>query len=122
MKIKWLVIPLAVGALYGNAFAEEKSELKGSVLKSIPLKKAVKTVAPLFSGNFNVVGIGLSTGQKLEKHQTPTSAFLYIQSGSVIFTMAGKKVLLQVGDYFAIPAQEMHEVEANEDSRLILVK
>jgi quercetin dioxygenase-like cupin family protein len=36
--------------------------------------------------------------------------------------MGGKTESLRAGDYFAIPPKEMHEVEASEDSRLMLIK
>jgi|GEM_PF-626205 len=122
MKSAKYLLPLAIGILSGSAFGEMESKMKGSISESVQLKKEDKSVASLFSGSFKVMGIGLMKGQKLEKHTTPTSAFLYVQSGAVVFSMGGKKESLRAGDYFAIPSKEMHEVEASEDSRLMLVK
>jgi quercetin dioxygenase-like cupin family protein len=122
MKAAKYLLPLAIGFLSGPAFGEMGEKMKGAILESVQLKKEEKSVASLFSGSFKVMGIGLMKGQKLERHTTPTSAFLYVQSGAVVFSMGGKKESLRAGDYFAIPPKETHEVEASEDSRLMLVK
>jgi quercetin dioxygenase-like cupin family protein len=122
MKAAKYLLPLASGFLSGPAFGEMGEKMKGSILESVQLRKEEKSVASLFSGSFKVMGIGLMKGQKLEKHTTPTSAFLYVQSGAVVFSMGDKKESLRAGDYYAIPPKEMHEVEASEDSRLMLVK
>lgn len=122
MKAAKYLLPLAIGFLSGPAFGEMGNKMKGSISDSVQLKKEDKSVASLFSGSFKVMGIGLMKGQKLEKHSTPTSAFLYVHSGAVVFSMEGKTESLRAGDYFAIPPKEMHEVEASEDSRLMLIK
>lgn len=122
MKAVKYLLPLAIGFLSGPAFGEMGNKMKGSISDSVQLKKEDKSVASLFSGSFKVMGIGLMKGQKLEKHSTPTSAFLYVHSGAVVFSMGDKKELLRAGDYFAIPPKEMHEVDASEDSRLMLIK
>lgn len=102
--------------------AKEVGAMNGTVAKNVELKKDEKVIVPLFNGPFKVMGIGLSKGQKLEKHQTPTAAFLYVQSGRVTFSMGDRATNLAAGDYFSIPAKEMHEVTAEEDSRLMLIK
>lgn len=50
---------------------------------AIRLNPKQKTVSALHTAGFKVVGIGLAKGQTLEKHLTPTPAFLLIHSGSV---------------------------------------
>lgn len=95
---------------------------KNSATEMIKIKKEEKSLTPLFKGGFKVVGIGLAKGQKLEKHETPTSAFLYVQSGSVLFLIGDKKVSLLATEYLEIPVKEMHEVQALEDSKLLLIK
>lgn len=122
MKIGKYLLPLAIGILTVPAFGVSGEKMKGSILESVRLKKEDKSVVSLFSGSFKVMGIGLMKGQKLEKHTTPTSAFLFVQSGTVVFSMGSKKESLRAGEYYAIPPNEMHEVEAIEDSRLMLVK
>lgn len=115
-------IVIAASFTTSLAIAKEKSTMKGTLTKSIEFNKENKVIKPLFSESFKVIGIGLSKGQKLEKHQTPTAAFLYVQSGKVSFLMKEQKVSLEPGDYFSIPPKEMHEVEAEVDSLLMLIK
>ena len=116
-----LLVLAANGYAEGNATKAAKS-MKGSVTESVGLRSTGKSVSNLFSEKFNVMGIGLEKGQKLEKHSTPTPAFLFVHSGAVTFSILGKKEELKAGDYFAIPPIEDHEVVANEPSRLLLIK
>ena len=122
MKLKILSTLLLTALIASSAHASGGKNMKGTVSNSIGLSKEDKVVKPLFSGSFKVMGIGLSKGQKLEKHQTPTAAFLYVQSGKVSFLINGEKTTLDAGDYFSIPPKETHEVEAEVDSRLMLIK
>lgn len=122
MKLNIVSVLISVGLLGTFAMAKEVGAMNGTVAKNVELKKDEKVIVPLFNGPFKVMGIGLSKGQKLEKHQTPTAAFLYVQSGRVTFSMGDRATNLAAGDYFSIPAKEMHEVTAEEDSRLMLIK
>lgn len=122
MKLKVLSALISVGLLGTLAIAKEAKQMNGTVAKSVALKKEEKVIVPLFNGPFKVMGIGLSKGQKLEKHLTPTAAFLYVESGRVTFSMGDRATNLAAGDYFSIPAKDLHEVTADEDSRLMLIK
>lgn len=122
MILKKIGMSLVVLATASQVFAKEGVSMKGTVSESIAFTKGDKVVKPLFSESFKVMGIGLSKGQKLEKHQTLTAAFLYVESGRVNFMMNGETTVLAAGDYFSIPAKEMHEVVSLEDSRLMLIK
>ena len=119
-KILGTVLLASVITTY--AVAKEGNLMKGNVSKNLEFNKENKVVKPLFSESFKVMGIGLTKGQKLEKHQTPTAACLYVESGKVTFSMKGEVTTLLAGDYFSSPPKEMHEVEAQEDSRLMLIK
>jgi quercetin dioxygenase-like cupin family protein len=96
--------------------------MKDSIQDKVVFQKESKSVNVLFSEGFKAVGIGLLKGQMLEKHSTPTPAFLFIHEGKVEFRISGKKIQLQRGDFVKIPKVEEHEIEAIEDARLILVK
>lgn len=122
MKLKALTVTMIAMSITSVAVAKGENKMKGTLAKTVELSKEKKVIKPLFSESFKVMGIGLSKGQKLETHQTPTPAFLYVQSGQVLFTMNGEKTVLAAGDYFLIPAKEMHEVEAQSDSLLMLSK
>lgn len=111
------------GGIGSHAIAKEKeSIMKASMVEAVPLSKKEKSVIPLFKSDFKVMGVGLIVGQKLEKHQTPTPAFLFIQEGRVLYTIGDQKIELKAGDYLTIPPKEMHEIEALDDSRLLLMK
>jgi len=122
MKVNIFCVTIAASLIGVVAFAKVGSSMKGRIEEKIQFNESEKFVSPLFSGPFKVIGIGLSKGQKLEKHQTPTAAFLYVQSGEVIFTMNEEKTNLKSGDYFSIPPKQLHEVEAKVHSRLMLIK
>ena len=92
------------------------------IQNKVVFQKERKSVTDLFSEGFRAVGIGLRKGQMLEKHSTPTPAFLFVHEGEVEFRISGKKVRLQSGDFVKIPKSEEHEIEAATDARLILVK
>lgn len=107
----------------GYSFAKEGDHsMHDSVQSKIILQKSGKSVNALFSDSFKVVGIGLMRGQVLEKHSTPTPAFLFVHEGKVEFKIGEKKYELKAGDYFKIPPKEDHEIVALEDSRLLLAK
>jgi quercetin dioxygenase-like cupin family protein len=104
------------------SYAKKEISMKGSIQKDILFKKESKTITPLFSDAFKVIGIGLMKGQKLDKHETPNPAFLYVESGQISFSMENTTTNLNPGDFFKIPAQKIHELEATKDSKLLLIK
>ena len=122
MKPKTFRFALLFCSLATMAVSAQGEKMKNSLVDTISLSKEAKSVTPVFSDRFKVIGIGLSTGQKLEKHETPEPAFLLVHSGKVLFSMEGKSHTLQPGDFFSIPAKKVHEVEAVQDSRLLLIK
>jgi len=114
-----ILVFLMGGNLSANAGVVK---MKDSIQSKVVFKKESKSVNVLFSEGFKAVGIGLLKGQLLEKHNTPTPAFLFVHEGKVEFRISGEKLQLQSGDYVKIPKVEEHEVEAIEDARLILIK
>lgn len=97
-------------------------KMKHTLKDEVVLNSKSKVVRVLSNPAFKLIGLGLKTGQVLEKHTTPTPAVLIVQFGSVEFKMSGNSHLLKSGDYFEIPANVEHEVAAKEDSHLYLVK
>lgn len=96
--------------------------MKRTLKEEIVLNESEKTIKVLYSSTFKLIGLGFKKGQFLEKHSTPTPAVLIIHSGSIEFKMNDQVTQLNAGDYFEIPAKVEHEVKANEDSLLYLVK
>ncbi len=114
-----LLVFFLSGALYAK---EGVVTMKDSIQDKVVFQKEKKSVNVLFSEGFKAIGIGLLKGQILEKHSTPTPAFLFVHEGKVEFRIGGKKLQLQNGDFVKIPKVEEHEIEATEDARLILIK
>ena len=102
--------------------AESVKGPKGSLKDSVKFDPKKKTVTPLFGEGFKVMGIALKKGQALERHQTPTPAFLFVQSGTVQYIVGEQTTELESGDFLRISPKVDHEVRANEDSVLLLVK
>ncbi|MEZ4814298.1 MAG: hypothetical protein R3A80_03715 [Bdellovibrionota bacterium] len=98
------------------------AENKFTLTDVVTLQSEAKTITTLFEDKFKVIGIGLKTHQKLEKHQTNTKAFLLVQSGRVQFDMNKNRQIISSGEYIEIPIKKEHEVKALEDSILLLIK
>jgi quercetin dioxygenase-like cupin family protein len=97
---------LAITLMSATTRADRKGNQMNEETNSHPISKTVllrsdgKTVTPIFSDRFKVVGIGLKAGQKLEKHTTQTTAFLFVHEGKIRFDIQGKSFELKVGDYY----------------------
>ena len=116
-------IAFLVFLLCGNLNAKEGAVMmKDSLQNKVVFNKESKSVNMLFSEGFKAIGIGLLKGQLLEKHNTPTPAFLFVHEGKVEFRISGEKLQLKSGDFVKIPKVEEHEIEAIEDARLVLIK
>ncbi len=57
-------MPLILLSFIGSVLAGDKVTMKNSIEKSIEMSKKAKTITPLFSEKFKVIGIGLSQGPK----------------------------------------------------------
>lgn len=122
MLLKSLIYSWALLLGFNYVSAATTSLSKSTVKDLVVLKKEEKSILPLFDEKFKVIGIGLTKGQKLEKHKTPTPAFLYVEYGLVAYFMNDQKINLNKGDFIKIPENVEHEVTAIKDSRLLLIK
>ena len=77
--------------------------MKHVLMEEIALSEDGKIVKVLSTPSFKLIGLGFKKGQSLDKHSTSSKA---IQSGS----------------FFEIPENVEHEVKANIDSYLYLIK
>lgn len=88
----------------------------------IVLKDDAKAVKVLAEPSFKIIGLEFKKSQDLEKHTTPTKAFLIVQSGEIEFSINGTAHLMSAGSFFEIPKNVEHEVRAIKDSYLYLIK
>lgn len=102
----------------GGLMANESGEL----VKQIELKDEGKTIKMLNEAGPKVIGLGFKKGQGLEKHNTPTPAFLQVLEGEIEFSIEGQKHFLKAGSFYKIPAKIEHELKAIVDSRALLIK
>jgi quercetin dioxygenase-like cupin family protein len=91
-------------------------------MEEIILNENTKTVKVLSNPSFKLIGLGFKKGQSLDKHTTSSKAILIVQSGNVDFLISGEKHNLQTGSFFEIPENVEHEIKANTDSYLYLIK
>lgn len=96
--------------------------MKRILMDELILNETTKVVKVLSNPSFKLIGLGFKKGQVLEKHMTPTKAILVVQSGDVDFLISGKEYNLQAGSFFEIPENVEHEVKANAESFLYLIK
>lgn len=96
--------------------------MKRILMEEVILNENSKTVKVLSNPSFKLIGLGFKKGQSLDKHTTSSKAILIVQSGDVDFLISGEKYNLQSGSFFEIPENVEHEVKANIDSYLYLIK
>lgn len=94
----------------------------GILVKQIELKDESKTIKMLNENGPKVIGLGFKKGQGLEKHSTPTPAFLQVLEGEIEFSISGETYNLKAGSYYQIPAKIEHQLKALQDSRALLIK
>lgn len=96
--------------------------MKRILMEEIILNENTKTVKVLSNPSFKLIGLGFKKDQSLDKHTTSSKAILIVQSGNVDFLISGEKHNLQTGSFFEIPENVEHEIKANTDSYLYLIK
>ena len=96
--------------------------MKHLLMEEIVLSEDGKTVKVLSNPSFKLIGLGFKKGQSLDKHSTTNKAILIVQSGNVDFIINGENHNLQTGSFYEIPENVEHEVKANTDSYLYLIK
>ncbi len=70
--------------------------------------------------NFRVVLIALRTGARVREHQTDQHATVQALSGRLRLHLPGETIDLAAGDLLALDRAVAHDVEALEDSLLLL--
>ena len=72
--------------------------------------------------HFNVLVIGFKKGMRLEAHKAGRTSRLTIIQGSVLYHAGEQRVQLNLFDEWEITVNEMHTVEAIEDSICLLTQ
>ena len=72
-------------------------------------------------GPSNVTIFAFAKGQALSEHTAPFDAMVLVLEGSMTLTIAGKPVKAAAGTITRMPAGIPHAVDADEQSRMLLV-
>ena len=74
------------------------------------------------NAHFAVNLISLEKGNKLKAHTSPTDAVVVVLNGHILFHIEGAVHSLRDQDLISFEKNQVHEVEAVEDSKIILIR
>ena len=76
----------------------------------------------LNSDTCETILIRIEANHTLPNHKTAKEALLVMQQGEAVFEIQGNKFNLKAGDNFIIPVNVEHNVVANTDSILLIIR
>jgi len=82
----------------------------------LQVEKLVKTEA------LEILSISLEKGAIFPEHTSPTDAQLIVLEGDIVFHIDGKSFHLSKYQNFNFPKEMVHWVQANENSKFIIVR
>ena len=74
------------------------------------------------NANGGVAVIALKKGQRLDEHVAPAEIMVTLLEGDIDFTVVDKVRNLHTGEFLLLGEGVRHQVYANEDSKVMLVK
>ena len=85
--------------------------------------KAVQTSVLFQPTDGKVISLQIAKNEQLAEHMTKVPALLVCVSGNATYKDEnGTSITLQSGDYFNIPVNVKHWVDAHEESNFLLIK
>lgn len=72
--------------------------------------------------HFKTLAIGFKKGMILKEHQAHLPSTLFVLQGKIIYNQNSVSTTLDMYDEMVIPIEQMHSVEALEDSLCILTQ
>ncbi len=85
--------------------------------------KAVQTSVLFQPTDGKVISLQIAKNKQLAEHMTKVPALLVCVSGNATYKDEnGTTITLQSGDYFNIPVNVKHWVDAHEESNFLLIK
>ena len=85
--------------------------------------KAVQTNVLFQPTDGKVISLQIAKNEQLTEHMTKVPALLVCVSGNATYhDESGTTIKLQSGDYFNIPVNVKHWVDAHEESNFLLIK
>ncbi|MFT9849255.1 cupin domain-containing protein [Aneurinibacillus sp. REN35] len=96
--------------------------MKTAVLKNLLESRAVGKVDVLKFSRGAVINLQLRAGQRVGRHHTPSDAIIHVVSGRVRFGVGDESVELTKDIVLHMNPREDHELEAIEDTSLLVIK
>lgn len=69
-----------------------------------------------------ILMMAFDEGAKLDEHITPATAMVQILEGQCIFTLEGKELTLNAGDYLIMEPGAVHALRAPQKFKMLLTK
>ncbi len=114
----------SVFILIGCKTTQNNSKSTTMNLKNLHTEnKAVQTNVLFQPTDGKVISLQIAKNQQLAEHITKVPALLVCVSGNATYNDEnGTTIKLQSGDYFNIPVNVKHWVDAHEESNFLLIK
>ena len=93
----------------------------GQLIKTQPVN-GLQVRKPIKSDTLEVLSISLEKGAVFPEHTSPRDAFLVVLEGSIVFHIQGSKYSLSQLEDLSFPKDMPHKVEAQEDSRFLVIR
>lgn len=72
--------------------------------------------------SFEILSISLEKGAVFPTHTSPTDALLIVIEGEIVFHIRGEEYHLKSQQHFSFPKEIEHWVNANENSKFLIVR
>jgi quercetin dioxygenase-like cupin family protein len=122
--MKIIIVMASVFILIGCKTTQNNSKSTTMNLKNLHTEnKAVQTNVLFQPTDGKVISLQIAKNQQLAEHITKVPALLVCVSGNATYNDEnGTTIKLQSGDYFNIPVNVKHWVDAQEESNFLLIK
>jgi quercetin dioxygenase-like cupin family protein len=122
--MKIIIVMASVFILIGCKTTQNNSKSTTMNLKNLHTEnKAVQTNVLFQPTDGKVISLQIAKNEQLAEHITKVPALLVCVSGNATYNDEnGTTIKLQSGDYFNIPVNVKHWVDAQEESNFLLIK
>ena len=82
----------------------------------------LKTKKLVSNDTGNIILIALEKGATLASHVSSTDASILVLEGNITFEINGEIHEMEANDLYAFKKDEVHEIQAHDDSKVLLIK
>ena len=95
--------------------------LTNKILDQLPFD-GLKTKKLVSNETGSIILISLEKESVLASHVSNTDATIIVLEGAIVFTINDNKYNMEEGDMYTFKKDEIHELSAINDSKIILIK